>query len=659
MNPNDLYARRRFGLLVLWAILPLPFSLIVLPPFYLAVIAAALFLIFVPSQPIRLSLTLKNVLGLLILFAVISAGGLRVGPLRPLGHLLLLLLAVQALMATSRRDTTRLVPLLGVVWMVSIASATHLLLVGYLIASAAIAWWLGMRLILEREAPEGTLKTNVEFPQWRHAAVAGLLAFVVGLPIFLAMPRLRSPWIAGLAGARGVSGFSTAVELAAVGEIQESQDVALVVRSLDGSSIDPSMVRLRATAFDLQRTGVWTARRSDFEMPQRRGQRYWLREDQRSLRGTQELEIDMVAPERYLFVPYGTIAIQVDRQIAVDSAGGVVLGWRRRTADSRVWVDDNQGVLSDRPTDTDLFVSRDHPGVRDLANTLTVGLSSHEQIAEAIRNHLSQNYDYSTSNQARFSSDPVAWFLLEGRRGHCEFFAGSMVVMLRMLDVPARMVGGYLGGTVMGRGREVIVRQSNAHAWVEVWLGENRGWVLFDPTPASGVPTFVRVTGWRRVQWAWDWLQVNWDRWVVGFGLDEQVTIVTEVVELGRQTASELQPRHYAWTAFLLLGGATGIVLRKRIAGAIAALYSRRSAPATGELRKIARRLERAGETLRPGSTWRQIGKRALARWPRGGPAIDVLVGLAEHELYSSEKVTLEHRTRAETACADWRAALS
>ena len=81
-------------------------------------------------------------------------------------------------------------------------------------------------------------------------------------------------------------------------------------------------------------------------------------------------------------------------------------------------------------------------------------------------------------------------FLFRTRRGHCEFFATAMVVMLRSQGIPARFVTGFLGGEENAFEGYYVVRQSNAHAWVEAWFPD-RGWQVFDPTPASGRPGAV------------------------------------------------------------------------------------------------------------------------------------------------------------------------
>ena len=74
-------------------------------------------------------------------------------------------------------------------------------------------------------------------------------------------------------------------------------------------------------------------------------------------------------------------------------------------------------------------------------------------------------------------------FLFETRAGFCEHYASAFVVLMRALDIPARVVTGYLGAEPHPSGEYWIVRQADAHAWAEVWIA-NQGWVRIDPTAA-------------------------------------------------------------------------------------------------------------------------------------------------------------------------------
>ena len=88
-----------------------------------------------------------------------------------------------------------------------------------------------------------------------------------------------------------------------------------------------------------------------------------------------------------------------------------------------------------------------------------------------------------TMNPPLYGKDGVDEFLFVGRKGFCEHYAQAFVVLMRALDIPARVVTGYQGGEPNPIDGVISVRQKDAHAWAEVWL-EGDGWVRVDPTAA-------------------------------------------------------------------------------------------------------------------------------------------------------------------------------
>jgi hypothetical protein len=87
----------------------------------------------------------------------------------------------------------------------------------------------------------------------------------------------------------------------------------------------------------------------------------------------------------------------------------------------------------------------------------------------------------------RAVGDPIADFILHGKRGYCQHFATALALLARTAGVPARVVGGYRVVEVSPLGGYHVVRDRDAHAWVEAWL-PGEGWRTFDATPAGGVP---------------------------------------------------------------------------------------------------------------------------------------------------------------------------
>jgi len=648
--------RRLASGLLLWALLPLPFTGVTAPPFWAAAAVAAGVAIF-RRRPLEPSRKMLNLLGFAFLLLVLAAGGWRVGPMRPLGHLLLMLAGLRVLMVKDRRSLVAALGPTALLWVTAVASSTHVTLLAYLMASAVVLWWAGMRALLMIRADELGAEVGPSLPRLNHVVRAGVVVLLLAIPVFLLMPRLRSPWLYAGSGRGSVSGFTTAVELSDMGDIRTSSKVAMVVTAVHGR-IDARMVRLRATAFDLLGTGVWKPQRRDVDWLGREGRITWLQEGPHDLSGSTELEVELLRPEGYLFLPEAAVAVRSPYDLGLDHAGGAVMSRRvRRPVTYTVWVVPGFHRSLMAPGHRDLFVPRRRPALQGLARKIVGNLVGRAARARAIESYLRTNFRYSLRGPSRFSSDPVSEFLFRRREGHCELFAGSMVLLLRSIGIPARMVAGYYGGTLSPSETVLHVRQANAHAWVEVWLGPDAGWVTFDPTPAEGIPGLSGLAALARLRWAFDKLQVVWDRYVLTFGIREQLDLAASAVSGLLQLVHQLRPvRALLVLAPLLIAvllWATGRGSRRRHWLQLGeARYS--AAAAVGQL---AARLRRRGIEVPPSATPRAIGSVAARSWAGAERAISELVELAEQELYSLHGMPLQDRRRTRDLARQIRSA--
>ncbi|MBI5101742.1 MAG: DUF3488 domain-containing protein [Nitrospirae bacterium] len=157
----------------------------------------------------------------------------------------------------------------------------------------------------------------------------------------------------------------------------------------------------------------------------------------------------------------------------------------------------------------------DNKPVADLAKSVTAGLRTDAERASAVERYLRNSYTYSlTLSPSAGGVNPVEEFLLRTKKGYCEHYAAGMVIMLRSLGVPARVVTGFYGGEKNEYGDYTIIRSSDAHSWVEALIGGS--WKRFDPTPP--------VSNEKRQAYAlvWDSVEMAWARYVVGFSYKDQ-----------------------------------------------------------------------------------------------------------------------------------------
>jgi transglutaminase-like putative cysteine protease len=188
-----------------------------------------------------------------------------------------------------------------------------------------------------------------------------------------------------------------------------------------------------------------------------------------------------------------------------------------------------------------------NPRAQQLAAEWKAGSTSDTAIVQAALSYFNrQGFQY-TLEPALLGTNGIDDFLFGTKQGFCEHYASAFVFLMRAANVPARVVTGYLGGEFNDVGNYYIVRQSDAHAWAEVWL-KGQGWVRIDPTgviaPAriqSGLSAAVSNNAalpfmarnppqWlRNLNLNWDALANQWNQWVLGYDSERQFAFLTRL----------------------------------------------------------------------------------------------------------------------------------
>jgi len=213
-----------------------------------------------------------------------------------------------------------------------------------------------------------------------------------------------------------------------------------------------------------------------------------------------------------------------------------------------------------------------NPKARELAQSWAASFDSDAAIAQKALSYFREQGFVYTLEPPLLGRDSVDEFLFGSKQGFCEHYASSFAFLLRAAGVPARVVTGYQGGDINPVDGYMIVRQSDAHAWAEVWLN-GRGWVRFDPTAAaspvrveSGVAAAVPATDplplmarttliWlREVRYNWDALANKWNQLVLGYNPERQREFLTRV------GMSEPSWENMAMTLFWGVGGLLAVL---------------------------------------------------------------------------------------------------
>lgn len=151
------------------------------------------------------------------------------------------------------------------------------------------------------------------------------------------------------------------------------------------------------------------------------------------------------------------------------------------------------------------------------------------KIASNIEEYLRHNYSYTldlTGARGLDKQDPLVGFLFDFKKGHCEYFAGAMTLMCQSLGLQARMVVGFKCDEYNDIGHYYIVRQSQAHAWVEV-LGSDGVWHTFDPTSANDAGDMPKPTFVTRIEHIVDYLEYTWASSVVAYDTNARSNLIS------------------------------------------------------------------------------------------------------------------------------------
>lgn len=281
------------------------------------------------------------------------------------------------------------------------------------------------------------------------------------------------------------------------------------------------------------------------------------------------------------------------------------------------------------------------PRTRALAEGwLADGASGGALVTRALDYLRSQPFAYTLSPPA-LGAQPVDEFLFETREGFCEHFASALTVLLRAAGLPARVVMGYQGGEFNGVGDYYIIRQSDAHAWTEVWL-EDRGWIRVDGVAtvapervalgfgnarASATASAVteRQRSWlRSAALVWDAIDTRWQAWVIGYGPDFQRSLLDTLGldDLRRsQRMAVLLGLAAAATALVLIGLSLYLAWRGRRAAPV----DRAAACFAEFIRQLGKRAVAAPA---PTEGPARFGQRAAHALPQAASAIETIVGL-------------------------------
>lgn len=474
---------------------------------------------------------------------------------------------------------------------------------------------------------------------------AGIAMFVLTCLLFLVLPRIRFQAFRGTAAnAVGVAGFSDTVSLGEIGAIKLNRSPVMRI-TLSGEDAADAAFLWRGHALDYYEDGNWSV----------------------SDPLEEELSYSRVAPGRRLFrvtapdTPLDSVLV-IRQDIVLEPLAENVLfglpeilaidgplpqltrgtngslffqgrgGRISYTAYSRAPRVPTRGEPVGRPEHAERYLQVPESIRADLAAIAadaTAGANDPRARARALVDYFS-DYRYDLQPPPP-EGDPVIHFLTVGRAGYCEHFASAMTLLARTSGMPARVATGFGGGEINELGGYYLVRQSDAHAWVEIYF-EDAGWVPYDPTPPDP-STGGALDAVRR---ALDYLRTLWVQRVTEYDMLDQFRLLRSAgqqaamlrarLAMGLQLIGELV-RRFVW---IILGvavaaGAAFWWWRNRSLGAGKVGQRHAGAGAASRIwTRVLKKLARKGLEPAPGETPRQLARRAADQQPQWGSVIEI-----------------------------------
>jgi transglutaminase-like putative cysteine protease len=541
--------------------------------------------------------------------------------------LLVVLMALKTLELRARRDAL-VVFFLGFFLVLTNFLYSQSLLVA---ASMMLSVWGLLTALVLAHMPVGRP------PLMQAAALAGrtaLLGAPVMVALFVLFPRVGPLW--GLPqDAMATTGLSGTMRLGAVAELATDDSVAMRLRFLDRTP-SPGEMYFRGPVLSEFDGRQWTRGGANFPAEMR------LRADT-ELRGSPLSYEVTLEPSRLSLLPLLELT-PAEAEPRIEGLRALVrqdLQWQAdRPLTERVRFEATAWPAARHGPREAVLALRDlvdlPPGYNPRTLQWAAELRARADMAEAdprtlvaaVLAHVrTAGFSY-TLSPGTYGEHAIDEFWLDRRTGFCEHFASAFVVVMRALDVPARIVTGYQGSDPQPVDGYWIVRQSHAHAWAEYWQ-PGAGWVRVDPTaavaperidrsrnlappPGLVAGAFISVSPELAAQLRllWERIDNGWNQWVLNYSRGTQLDLLRQ---LG---VASPDWKDLAWALLWLLSGSA-------LAGAAWALWDRqRQDPWHRLQQKVARRLARLGVDVQAHEPPRRRAEAVRRRLGDAGEAL-------------------------------------
>jgi hypothetical protein len=371
---------------------------------------------------------------------------------------------------------------------------------------------------------------SIEFgwPFFISVICISFASIVVTLILFFVIPRMGLGSMDQKAEkTHKVTGFSDQMSL---GDVAPFKTDSTVIMRVTPEGAPVRLFYLRGSTFDHFDGMTWSKPVKSEVLLKRApdGRFYFRKRPEKRTALVLNIVLEPVDSE-YIFSSSGAFAVSGHfRHLWLESSGGALHLPSPPFSAVEYWVHTDRSPLKEAPVDgrymdlSYLEGSANGERIRELAKSIVAGEKDDNKKARKILIYLQKNFRYNLNPPAS-GPDPLADFLFRTKEGYCQHYATAMAVLLRAAGVPSRVINGYQQGEWNDLGNYFIVRQSDAHSWVEANI--DGSWLTFDPTP-SGLAAAKKPS---RLFLYLDYWRMRWNRHIINFSLDDQRDIAGSI----------------------------------------------------------------------------------------------------------------------------------
>ncbi len=495
-------------------------------------------------------------------------------------HLVLFAVVVRTFSLRRDRDYTMLAILAFLMLLASavltVDSVFLIFFGGFMLT--AVATFILMEMRQSGKAASFRARHSSDAQEHRHLAFSlgrvtlALVALIIvgATAMFFLLPRMSAGYLGSYSFGNDFStGFSDRVQLGGIGQIQQSNAVAMHIQ-IDGDTQGGYDLHWRGMALTNFNGRVWSnvALRSglqrepngSFAVPpfsQGTPEQPVLARNQTTPAHLIHYRVVMepIGTSVFFLAPWARRVRGSYRAAQVDAGGGVYDSDGERPPGIYDAVSDISAPAPEQLREASEYLPQfaftylQLPSLDSriprLAQQISASAANNYDKTVAIESYLKIHYGYTLQLPRSPVKDPLANFLFERKQGHCEYFASAMAVMLRTQRIPARVVNGFRGGEFNDLTGSYVLRARDAHAWVEAYF-PGYGWVTFDPTPAANAG---ESQSWSRLLLYLDAASSFWREWVISYDSSHQYVLGQTALSSTRSSWEKAQNwgrRHYA-----------------------------------------------------------------------------------------------------------------